>query len=292
MLNSRGGIECDLTVARLSDEQYYIVTGTGYRTHDFDWIRHNIPDGSDVTLEDITDNHCTLSLMGPNARDVLQKVTDMDVSNQAFPFGTCQEIEIAGAPVKALRITYVGELGWELHFPIEHALPVYQSLMSAGGEHGIANAGYRAIESLRLEKGYRAWSSDIGPDYSPFESGLGWAVKIKTNTPFMGREAAAEMKASERNKSLTCFTVDDPEIVLLGRETIYRNGERVGWLSSGGWGHTIKKNIGYGYVRNQEGVSVDFLKSGTYELDIAAKRVPCDIHFEALVDPKMERIKK
>ncbi|MBT4890828.1 MAG: FAD-dependent oxidoreductase, partial [Rhodospirillales bacterium] len=173
MLNSRGGIECDLTVARLSDEQYYIVTGTGYRTHDFDWIRHNIPDGSDVTLEDITDNHCTLSLMGPNARDVLQKVTDMDVSNQAFPFGTCQEIEIAGAPVKALRITYVGELGWELHFPIEHALPVYQSLMSAGGEHGIANAGYRAIESLRLEKGYRAWSSDIGPDYSPFESGLG-----------------------------------------------------------------------------------------------------------------------
>jgi 4-methylaminobutanoate oxidase (formaldehyde-forming) len=229
--------------------------------------------------------------MGPNARKVLEQVTDADVSNEAFPFGTCQQINIAGANVKALRITYVGELGWELHFPIEHALSVYKSLMDAGESHGIVNAGYRSIESLRLEKGYRAWSSDIGPDYSPFESGLGWAVKLKSNTPFMGREASVALKEKDRVKQLACFTVDDPDVVLLGRETIYRNGERVGWLSSGGFGYTIGKNIGYGYVRNPDGVSTEFLKSGSYELDVSTKRIPCNIEFGSLYDPTMECIK-
>ncbi|MBT4932142.1 MAG: GcvT family protein [Rhodospirillaceae bacterium] len=291
MLNSRGGIECDLTVARLAEDQFYIVTGTGYRTHDFDWIKRNIKDDMDVTLEDITDHHCTLSLMGPKARDVLAQVTDSDVSNDAFAFGTCQEVIIAGATVKALRVTYVGELGWELHFPIEHALTLYDALMKAGESFGIGNAGYRAIESLRLEKGYRAWASDIGPDYSPLEAGMGWAVKMKSNMPFMGREAIAEQQERGLSKRLACFVVDDPSIVLLGRETIYRNGERVGWLSSGGWGYTVGENIGYGYVRNPDGVSMDYLKSGSYELDIATSRVPCRIQFGALVDAKMEKIK-
>ncbi len=291
MLNVRGGIECDLTVVRLAEDQFYLVTGTGYRTHDFQWIRRNIPDGCDVTLDDVTDSMCTLSLMGPRARDVLSRVTKTDVSNASFPFGSYQQIVIAEATVKALRITYVGELGWEFHFPIEHALTVYQALMSAGQDCGITNAGYRSIESLRLEKGYRAWSSDIGPDYSPFESGLGWAVKLKSNIPFLGREAAVALKDNPRTKLLACFTVDDPDVVLLGRETIYRNGERVGWLSSGGYGYTIAKGIGYGYVRNGDGVTRDYLAAGNYELDVATRRVPCTIHFQALVDPAMERIK-
>ncbi len=291
MLNSRGGIECDLTVARLAEDKFYIVTGTGYRIHDFDWIRRNLKEGLDVTLEDITDTHCTLSLMGPKARDVFSQVTDADVSNDAFAFGSCQEIYIAGAPTKALRVTYVGELGWELHFPIEHALEVYEALMQAGEPYGIGNAGYRAIESLRLEKGYRAWASDIGPDYSPLEAGMAWAVKMKTNTPFIGREAIAAQKEEGLKKRLACFTIDDPDVVLMGRETIYRNGERVGWLSSGGWGYTVEMNIGYGYVRNEDGVSLEYLKEGTYELDVATKRIPCTIQFGALVDPAMERVK-
>jgi 4-methylaminobutanoate oxidase (formaldehyde-forming) len=291
MLNSRGGIECDLTVARLAEDQFYIVTGTGYRTHDFDWIKRHIKDGLDVTLEDITDSQCTLSLMGPRARDVLSRVTDADVSNDAFAFGTCRKISIAEAPIKALRVTYVGELGWELHFPIDYALPVYEALMAAGKEFAIGNAGYRAIESLRLEKGYRAWAADIGPDYSPLEAGMGWAVKMKGNTPFMGRQAIAAQQQQGLNKRLACFSVDDPDIVLLGRETIYRNGQRVGWLSSGGWGYTVGLNIGYGYVRNGEGVSMEYLKSGSYELDIATRRVPCQIQFGALVDARMEKIK-
>ena len=173
MLNARGGIECDLTVARLSATEYYIVTGTGFATHDFAWIRRNIPpDCADAALVDVTSAYCVLALMGPSARDVLAQVTHADLSNAAFPFGAWREIDVAGALVRALRVTYVGELGWELHIPVESALVVYERLMEAGRQHGIVNAGYRAIESLRLEKGYRAWGSDIGPDHTPLEAGL------------------------------------------------------------------------------------------------------------------------
>ncbi|MDQ3559140.1 MAG: FAD-dependent oxidoreductase, partial [Pseudomonadota bacterium] len=189
MLNARGGIECDLTVARLAEDSYYIVTGTGFATHDFDWIRRNIPKGLDAHLIDVTSQNAVLSLMGPRARDVLSALTHDDVSNDGFPFGTARRIAVAGAPVLALRVTYVGELGWELHIPVEFAVTVYEKLMETGRAHGIANAGYRAIESLRLEKGYRAWGADIGPDHNPLMAGLGWAVKLKKNIPFIGREA-------------------------------------------------------------------------------------------------------
>ena len=291
MLNTHGGIECDLTVARFADDDFYIVTGTGFRTHDLSWISRHIPDGLDVALEDITDDHGTLSLMGPRARDVLAAITDGDVSNAGFPFGQCRMIEIAGAPVRALRVTYVGELGWELHFPIGHAGAVYDAIMAAGKAHDIHNAGYRAIESLRLEKGYRAWGADIGPDYTPMEAGLGWAVKMKTNTPFLGREALQAQAAKPLTKQLCGFTVENPDIILLGRETIYRNGERVGWLSSAGFGYTVGKNIGYGYVRREAGVDRAWLEQGTYELEVATMRCPAAIHFGPLYDPGMERVK-
>ncbi len=291
MLNSRGGIECDLTAARFADDLFYIVTGTGFRTHDFSWISRNIPDGLDAQLVDVTDEGFSLSLMGPRARDVLGAVCDDDVSHEAFPFGHCREITIAGASVRALRITYVGELGWELHGAKADALKVYDAIMAAGQAHGIANAGYRAIESLRLEKGYRAWGADIGPDYTPFEAGLGWAVKLRSNTPFMGRDAVSAQQGAALAKRLACFTVDGVDTVLLGRETIYRNGERVGWLSSAGWGYTVGKNIGYGYVRNADGVSDEFLSTGSYELEVATQRVPCTIHMSPLYDPEMSRIK-
>ncbi|MDH5557257.1 MAG: aminomethyltransferase family protein, partial [Alphaproteobacteria bacterium] len=214
-----------------------------------------------------------------------------DISNGGFPFGAVREIQVAGAPVIALRVTYVGELGWELHMPVENAPDVYDQLMKAGAEHGIANTGYRAIESLRLEKGYRAWGADIGPDYTPVEAGLGWAVKLKSNIPFLGREAILAQRENGVQKMLAGFTVADREVVLLGRETIYRNGERVGWLSSGGWGYTLGCNIGYGYVRNKAGVDRDYVLSGKYELEVATQRIPCEVFMDPLYDPKMERIK-
>ncbi len=290
MLNSRGGIECDLTVGRLAEDGYYIVSGTGFRTHDFAWIRQNIADGGDAELIDITEDWGTLALMGPQARAVLEQVTGDDVSNAGFPFATIREITIAGHRVRALRVTYVGELGWELHMPIDVTGEVYDALKEAGEPFGIADAGYRAIESLRLEKGYRAWGAEITPADSPFEAGLGWAVKLATDVPFLGREAAAASAAGPRAKMLACFTVDDPGIVLHGRETILRDGEPVGWLASGGWGYTVGANIGYGYVRRDGGVDRAYLEQGSYELEVACERVPCRLHFGPLYDPGRKKI--
>jgi 4-methylaminobutanoate oxidase (formaldehyde-forming) len=291
MLNRRGGIECDLTVSRLAEDRYYIVTGTGFATHDFSWIERNIPAGLEARLVDVTSAFAVLALMGPRARDVLQAASGADLANAAFPFATWRELMIAGAPVRALRVTYVGELGWELHVPAEAAGVVYDRLMAEGAAHGIANAGYRAIESLRLEKGYRAWGSDIGPDHTPLEAGLGWAVKLRKQIPFLGRPALEAQAGQAVKKRLACFTTEDPGIVLLGRETIFRDGRQVGWLTSGGYGYTVGQAIGYGYVRAAEGVTTAFLESGRYELEVAGERVPARLHLEPLYDPKMERVK-
>lgn len=290
MLNDRGGIECDLTCVRTGQDSYYIVTGTGYATHDFDWIRRNIPAGMNAQLVDVTSSNAVLSLFGPKARDILSAVTRSDVSNVAQPFGIAQQIGIAGCPVLALRITYVGELGWELHLPTEYALTVYDALHAAGVEHGLRNAGYRAIETLRLEKGYRAWSSDIGPDHTPDEAGLGWAVKMKSNIPFKGRAAVAAQREGGVKKILATFTADG-DTILSGRETIYRNGERCGWLSSGGYGHTLGCSIGMGYVRATETIDRDYVLSGHYELEVATERVPATVTLSPLFDPKMDRVR-
>ena len=290
MLNDSAGIECDLTVVRVAEDEFYIVTGTGYATHDFDWIARNIPMGMNAQLFDITSSNAVLSLMGPKARDILAAVTRDDVSNEGFPFGTAKTIGIAGCPVNALRITYVGELGWELHLPVEYAVTVYAALHEAGAAYGLINAGYRAIETLRLEKGYRAWGSDIGPDHTPDEAGLGWAVKMNKNITFKGRASVEVQRATGKKKMLATFMADG-NIILSGRETIYRNGERVGWLSSAGYGHTLGKSIGLGYIRNAAGVDADYVLSGAYELDVATERVPCTVSFAPLYDPKMERVK-
>jgi sarcosine dehydrogenase len=291
LLNSRGGIEADLTVARLAQDRFYIVTGTGFRTHDLAWIREHVPAGLDVAIDDVTEDYGTLSLMGPKARAVLEALCGEAVANDAFPFAHVRELEIAGAKVRALRVTYVGELGWELHVPIGALGTVFDALMQAGRAHDIRPVGYRALESLRLEKGYRAWGSDITPNDTPFEAGLGWAVKLKRNIPFIGREALVEKAAQPLRKSLAGFTLDDPGVVLVGRETILRNGEQVGYLTSGGHGYTLGKAIGYGYVRNPAGVSRDFLLSGTYELVVANERFPASIALEPLYDPQSARVK-
>ena len=242
-------------------------------------------------LIDVTSCYAVLSLMGPDARNILQSVTGHDISNEEFPFGTVQELTVAGCTVRALRMTYVGELGWELHIPVESATNVYEHLLRYGEKFGLRNAGYRAIESLRLEKGYCAWASDFSPDTSPLEAGMGWAVKLKSGKDFHGRAALENQKKSGLKKMLATFTVADPAKPLFGRETIYRNGQRAGLLSSGGYGYTIGQNIGYGYVRNDKGVTRQFLESGDYELDIAGQRVSCAIHLSALYDPEMKKIR-
>jgi 4-methylaminobutanoate oxidase (formaldehyde-forming) len=285
MLNARGGIEADVTVARTAWDEFYIVTGTGFATHDFDWISRKLT--GNCQLVDVTSGSAVLSLMGPEARRILARVCSDDLSNEGFKFGTARRISVAGCPVLALRVTYVGELGWELHMPTDVAVTVYEALM-AGGD--VVNAGYRAIETLRLEKGYRAWGADIGPDHTPVESGLLWACKMKSGVDFLGRAALQAQLLGGVKKRLAAFTVDDPSVILLGRETIYRNGERVGWLSSGGFGHTINQPIGYGYVR-REAVDAAFMTSGSYELEVASERVAAKLHLGALYDPTGARIK-
>jgi sarcosine dehydrogenase len=290
LLDERGGIQCDLTVARVSENSFYLVTGTGFVTHDADWIRRTIPLSLRAELVDVTSAWSVLSLMGPASRNILQQITNADVSNDGFPFGSVRTIGICGVPVRALRVTYMGELGWELHIPVESAVVVYGELMRVGAPLGLKNAGYRAIESCRLEKGYRAWGSDIGPDHTPLDAGLGWAVKLKTDIEFCGRAAIEQQKQKGITKMLATFTCDK-EIILLGRETIYRNGERVGWLSSGGFGYTIDKSIGMGYLRNPDGVSREWATNGTYELEVATQRHPATFTLAPLYDPTNARIK-
>ena len=290
LLNSRGGIECDLTVARLSEDRFYIVTGTGFRTHDAAWIAEHLPAG-DVTLRDVTEDWGVLSLMGPKSRDVLARVTAADVSNAAFPFGHLREIAVAGATVRALRVTYVGELGWELHVPLDATGAVFDALMAAGAGEGIRPVGYRALDSLRLEKGYRAWSSDITPNDTPFEAGLGWAVKLKGNADFLGRKALEDKAGQPPKKMLTGFTTTREDIVLVGRETILRNGQFAGYLTSGGYGYTVGRPVGYGYVRHPDGVTADYVMNGSYELVVAKETVKAVPHLGPLVDPENKRIK-
>lgn len=292
LLNSRGGIECDLTVARLAPEHFYIVTGTGFRTHDFHWIADHIHPSLDATLTDVTEGMATLALMGPRARDILAAVTVEDVSNAALPFGQVREINIAGHRVWALRLTYVGELGWELHMPRAAALAVYQALMGTG--HGLKPAGYRAIESLRLEKAYRAWGADITPNDSPFEAGLGWAVKLKSGQDFLGRDAAKKAAAAPLARRLVGFACEDEAAVLVGRETILRDGQPVGYLTSGGYGYTIGRPLGYGYLRATDAspaLDEAAILSSRYALVVAGTEVPARPSLSAFHDPKGLAIK-
>ena len=292
LLNSRGGIEADLTVARLAEDRFFIVTGTGFRTHDMTWIEEHLPSSASVSVVDVTEQFATLSLMGPMARKVLQAATQSDVSNQHFPFGHVREIEIADHKLWAMRVTYVGELGWELHMPNAAAADIYECLMGLGKSENIKPVGYRALESLRLEKGYRAWGSDITPNDTPLEAGLGWAVKLKANIDFLGRSALQATATETMEKRFAGFVLDDEDVVLVGRETILRDGEFAGYLTSGGYGYTVGKSIGYGYVRQALGVSDAYLQAGNYELVIANERKPARISLQPFYDAGNAKVRQ
>ena len=289
MLDRHGGIACDLTVARLSPTDYYLVSGTAMATHDIDHIARHIRPAENVSVVDITSGYGVLGLMGPQSRTLLQRLAESDLGCDVFPFGTMQEVMIAGAPVRVLRISFVGELGYELHVPTEYLLTVFDTLHDAGVEHGLVNAGYRAIDSLRLEKQFCAWGAEIGPDHSLLEAGLGFAVD-QNKTDFVGRDAVYAQRSAPLKKILATFIItgDQP---LLGGETIYRDGEVVGWITSGGFAHSFVCPVGLGHVRREQGVDTDYLASGCYELDVAGTRFPAEISLRALYDPTGARMR-
>jgi 4-methylaminobutanoate oxidase (formaldehyde-forming) len=237
MFNERGGFESDLTLVRLGPDEYSLITGTAQTVRDFYWITRHIEEDEHAELVDVTSAYCVIGAMGPHSRDLLSRVTDADLSNDAFPFGTAKIIGVGCATVRAVRLTYVGELGWELHVPMDQAALTFDTLMKAGGDWGLANAGHYAINSLRLEKGYRAWGAELSPDDTPLEAGLSFAIAWTKPIPFIGREALLEQKMNGVKRQLVIFVLDDPEPMLWGGEPIYRDGKVVGYTTSGSYGH-------------------------------------------------------
>jgi 4-methylaminobutanoate oxidase (formaldehyde-forming) len=283
LCNEAGGIEADLTVVRLAEDRVYIVTGSGFGVRDGGWVRDHLPGDGSAVLREATGERAVLNLCGPAARGVLASVTDDDVSNEAFPFLAAREIEIAGGPVLALRVGYVGELGWELHIPLDHAHAVYRALRAAGDAHGLKDVGYRAIESLRLEKGYLYWSADIGPDSNPYEAGLGFCVALEKGD-FIGRAALAKVREAGPARRLVSFTAP-VEAPLISGEAILHKGEVVGTTSSGGTGHTLGCAIALGYLPAELAEEEDF------EIEAFLTRWPAVRGPRCLTDPKGLRLK-
>jgi glycine cleavage system T protein len=284
MLNPRGGIECDFTVTRLAEERFRIVTGTAFGQHDSAWIRSHAPDDGSVHVEDVTSRYACLGLWGPAAREILQPFVETDLSNERFSYMHAREIAVGPVPCMALRVTYVGELGWELYCPTEFGLRLWDTIWEAGRQHGLVAGGYKAIDSLRLEKGYRVWGADITPDETPWEAGLGFAVKLDKGD-FLGRDALIATKETVERK-LACLVLADAHSVALGSEPVRIDGETVGRVTSGGYGYTVERSIAYAYVpagTAEPGQPV--------EVEIFGDWVAGEIAAEPLWDPAGERIR-
>ena len=294
-LNARGGIEADLTVTRLGETEFLVVTAAAAQTRDLAWLRRHIPEDASCTVADVTSGLPMLGLMGPRSRDILRAVSPDDFSDAVFPFGTSREVEIGYARVRASRITYVGELGWELYVPAEFAAHVFETLVAAGRPHGLAFAGYHAMNSLRMEKGYRSWGHDIGEEDTPFEAGLGFAVALDKPGGFIGREALLRQReaGTPRRRLVQIALLDDgPEAPLMyHEEPIWRDGLLVGATGSGMWGHRVGKSLAMGYVACPEGVTAEWLAAGTWEVEIAWRRRPARVRLQPWYDPKGERVR-
>jgi 4-methylaminobutanoate oxidase (formaldehyde-forming) len=285
VLNERGGIECDFTVTRLGPARFRIVTGTAFGTHDRGSIQQHLPRDGSVSLLDVTGALCCIGLWGPRARDILAATTTADVSNAAFPYLTARELAVGRVPVLAARVTYVGELGWELYAPTEYGLELWDTLWEAGQPHGMVAAGYRAIDSLRLEKGYRYWSADITPDDTPYEAGLGFAVRLGKGD-FLGREALTRQQAEGVRRKLACLTLSDPTRVALGGEPVRVADRVVGRVTSGGFGYTVGFSIAYAYL------PADLAIPGTpVEVEFFGEWVGGVVAAEPLWDPRGDRIR-
>ncbi|MBL8057271.1 MAG: FAD-dependent oxidoreductase [Anaerolineales bacterium] len=284
-LTGRGGVRRDLAVARLSDDCFWLFVGEGTRPLDRVWVEtHRPPDGA-VTVTDRSDEFTALGLWGPRARAVLARVSPADLDNAAFPYFTARWIEIGHTPVLALRVSYVGELGWELHIPNDQALPVFDALWEAGREAGLVAAGMGAFDSLRLEKGYRLWGGDMDTEQTPYEAGLGWTVRL-SKPAFIGREACRQLQGRLPARQLVCLAADDPQAVALGNEPIFAAGAPVGRVTSANFGYSVGRFLAYGYVPAEHAALGTRLEVGYFDQRFSAT-VAADPQF----DPPMRRLK-
>jgi heterotetrameric sarcosine oxidase gamma subunit len=291
-LNSSGGIEADLTVTRLAPDRFLVVTAAFTQTHVEAWIRNSIPEDAFCTVSDLSDAYAMLNVQGPASRELLQKLSRDDFSAGGFPFATCREVRIGYQTALALRLTYVGELGWELYIPVPFAQPVYDALIEAGTAHGLRHCGYHTLNSLRVEKAYRDWPHDIGPADSPLEAGLGFTCDFKKADGFVGREALlAQRESGVPRRRLLQFLLDDPRPLVYHNEPIYRDGERVGFVTSGMYGHTLGAAVALGYVSHEGGCGDDYIRAGRYEIELAAAKVPARASLLPLYDPKNLRVR-
>ncbi len=291
ILNDRGGIEADVTITRLESDRFYIVDAAATQTKTFSYIRSHIIADEHAFLTDVTSAYAVLGVMGPNSRTLLGCLTDADLSNVTFPFATSQDIDFADAMLRAVRITYVGELGWELHIPSEFAQAIYDAIIHEGKAFGLQHCGYHALNSLRIEKGYRHWGHDMTDEDTPIEAGLGFAVRFGKGE-FLGREVLLEQKRNGVKKRLVQFALEDPEALLYHNEPIWRDDEIAGFITSGMFGHTTGAAIGLGYVNHADDVSVEYIASGHYEVEVAGQRLPARASLRPFYDPKNVRIKR
>lgn len=290
MFNAAGGFESDLTIIRLGPAEFYLVTGTAQAVHDRDWIERHIQEGESVAVVDVTSQHAVLGLMGPNSRALLQPLTDADLSHAAFPFGHSATISIGQTTVRAVRITYVGELGWELHVPSDQAPALFDTLAAAGAPLGLLNAGHYAINSLRLEKGYRAWGADISPEDNPLAAGLGFAIAWDKAGGFIGRDSLLKLKGAPLKARLASIILEDPAPVLWGSEPIYLDRQPVGYTTSGAYGHTLGAAVGLGYLKHPDGVTPQWIASGRLEVGVNGQRIPARATLKPPYDPDRKRI--
>ena len=293
MLNSRGTYEADVTVTRLSAEEYLLVSSASQTEHDKDHIRRRIPAGAAATLLDVTSAYAVYGVMGPRSRELLSAISRSDFTDKAFPFGSSQRVDIGYATVRATRITYVGELGWELYVPAEFAVGVYEDLMTAGAGLGVVNAGYYAIESMRLEKAYRAYGRELSPDYNPVEAGLLFACKLKTSIPFLGREAVEKARADGPRRRLVTLVLDDPDVMMWGGELVLRDGLAAGQVTSAAWGEAVGSSVGLAYVRHSGGqvMTADLARAGSYQVSVGGEPCPATVHLRPPFDPAGRKIK-
>jgi len=290
-LNERGGIEADLTVTRMAEDRFFVVTAVATQNRDFNWLTRHLPADAHVTATDVTSGSAVIALMGPNSRDLLGSLTDADLSNEAFPFGTAQAIDIGYATVFALRMTYVGELGWELYVPTEFAAHVYEQIVAAGEPHGLTHAGYHALNSLRLEKGYRHWGHDIADEDTPLQAGLSFAVAYDKPGGFIGRDALLAQKEAGLDRRLVQFKLNDPEPLTYHDEPIIRNGELVGHTTSGMYGHTVGASLSMGYVSHPVEMPRAEVLEADFELQLNGVRYPVTASYRPFYDPKSERVR-
>ena len=290
-LNEQGGIEADLTVTRLARDSFLIVTAAATEVRDFHWLKQHIPAAAHCVLTNVTSAMGVISVMGPNARKLLQPLTPADLSNEAFGFATSREIELGYALVRASRITYVGELGWELYIPTEFVAGVYDTIVAAGESVGLAHAGYHALDSLRIEKAYRHWSHDITDEDTPLEAGLGFTVKFDKPGGFSGREALLKQKEQGLRRRMLQFKLCDPEPLLYHNEPIWHRDRIIGHVTSGNYGHTLGGSIGLGYVDTSEIREVTELVGDTFEIEVAGVRIQAEASLRPMYDPDNKRIR-